>query len=85
MPKKRTCEPRYTKYQSFLDRNAAAMAGVVEGDNTPMLRSLMRGQREARYEKKRRAYAKQSGIGARECWRRAERGARPNFLNPSAL
>lgn len=73
MPKKRTCQHGYTKSHSFFDRMAATKAGVVDGSNTPMLRSLMRGQREARYEKKRLAYAKQSGLGARECARRAAR------------
>jgi hypothetical protein len=73
MTKKRTCVSSYRKKDQYADQQAARLSGVVSNMQA-LGRQHERVARNERYAAKRTLYARLSGIGARECERRAARG-----------
>jgi hypothetical protein len=73
MTKKRTCVSSYRKKDQYADQQAARLSGVI--NNMEALgRQRERVIRDEKAGQTRTLYARLSGIGARECERRAARG-----------
>lgn len=68
---KRTAKHQYTASMSRDDAHAGRLAGVTNDQEKVFSRYMAREDREHAYNKKRTANAKKSGLGARECARRA--------------